>query len=203
MFPHGDVHVLTSAPGLSPLLITTDDVVKLTRPDSIANVRYGGGGRPTRFICGFFACDDVLSAQLIARLPKLINCEIGADSAAALLLRSLQPSKAAARPGQAAALAKLSELLFVDAIQGYVESWRRMRTGSAVLRIATSAMGLRSSMPGQATTGRWNRSQELWAFPGLHWRSTSCDARGWRRCNTSRSGVSASQPMRSAKPTGR
>ena len=32
MFPHGDVHVLTSAPGLSPLLITTDDVVKLTRP---------------------------------------------------------------------------------------------------------------------------------------------------------------------------
>ena len=70
MFPHGDVHVLTSTPGLKPLQITTDDVVKLTRPDSIANVHYGGGGVRTRFICGFFACDDVLSEQLVASSSK-------------------------------------------------------------------------------------------------------------------------------------
>src|SRR5208282_1585414 len=47
MFPHGDVHILASTPGLSPLQITTDDVVRLTRPGEIANVRYGGGGART------------------------------------------------------------------------------------------------------------------------------------------------------------
>jgi AraC-like DNA-binding protein len=122
MFPHGDVHVLASTPGLGPLQITTDDVIKLVRPDSIANVHYGGGGARTRFICGFFACDDLLSEQLIARLPRLIRCEAGAHSAASLLLESLQPSQAAERLGQGAILGKLSELLFVEAIRDYVES---------------------------------------------------------------------------------
>jgi hypothetical protein len=66
MFPHGDVHVLASTLGLKPMQITTDAVVKLTRPDSIARVRYGGNGARTRLICGFFACDEVLSEQLLA-----------------------------------------------------------------------------------------------------------------------------------------
>ena len=122
MFPHGDVHVLASTPGLKPMQITTDAVVKLTRPDSIARVRYGGNGARTRLICGFFACDEVLSEQLLARLPRLMHCKIGADSGAALLSRSVQPSRAAAQLGLGAVLGKLSELLFVDAIRAYVES---------------------------------------------------------------------------------
>src|SRR5262249_39411519 len=55
VFPHGDQHVLASAPGLSPMQITTDLVAKLTRPDAIARVRHGGEGAKTRLICGFFA----------------------------------------------------------------------------------------------------------------------------------------------------
>ena len=122
LFPHGDVHVLSSMRGLTPLQITTDAVLKLTRPDSIAHVRYGGDGATTRLICGFFACDEVLSGQLIARLPKLMHCKIGAYSAAALLPRSTRASRADARLGLGAVLGKLSELLFVDAIRAYVES---------------------------------------------------------------------------------
>jgi hypothetical protein len=112
MFPHGDVHVLASMPGLTPLQITTDAVVRLTRPDSIARVRYGGNGARTRLICGFFACDEVLSEQLVARLPRLMHCKIGADSGATLLSRSVQTSRAAAQLGLGAVLGKLSELLF-------------------------------------------------------------------------------------------
>lgn len=122
MFPHGDVHVLASTPGLRPLQITTDAVLKLTRPDSIASVRYGGEGAQTRLICGFFACDEILSEQLVARLPKLIHCQINADSAAALLPRSVRPSHTGATLGRGAVLGKLSELLFVDAIRAHVES---------------------------------------------------------------------------------
>jgi len=121
MFPHGDVHVLASTPGLKPLQITTDAIVKLTRPDSIATVRYGGRGARTRLICGFFACDEVLSEHLVARLPRIMHCKVGADSGAALLSRSVRPSRAAAELGLGAVLGKLSELLFVDAIRAYIE----------------------------------------------------------------------------------
>jgi len=122
LFPHGDVHVLSSRCGLAPLRITTDAVVKLTRPDSIATVRYGGGGATTRLICGFFACDEVLSGQLIERLPRLMHCKAGSYSAAALLPRSVQPPRGAVSLGLGAVLGKLSELLFVEAIGAYVES---------------------------------------------------------------------------------
>jgi hypothetical protein len=44
MLPHGDVHVLSSQPGLQAMRITTDMTVKLARPDSMARVRDGGGG---------------------------------------------------------------------------------------------------------------------------------------------------------------
>ena len=122
LFPQGDVHVVSSTPGLKPLQITTEAVVKLTRPDAIAAVHYGGDGARTRLICGFFACDEVLSEQLLARLPKLMHCKVAADGAAGLLSRSLRPTGAALQLGAAAVLGKLSELLFVDAIRSYVES---------------------------------------------------------------------------------
>jgi len=122
MFPRGDVHVLSSTPRPAPLQITTQAVVKLTRPDAIAAVRYGGDWARTRLICGFFACDEVLSEQLFARLPGLMHCAVAADGAAGLLSRSLRPAGVAAQLGAAAVLGKLSELLFVDAIRAYVES---------------------------------------------------------------------------------
>jgi AraC-like DNA-binding protein len=122
MFPHGDVHVLASKPGLRPLQITTEAVVKATQPNSIARICYGGEGARTRLICGFFACDELLSEQLVARLPRVIHCHISAESAAALLPQWVRPPGAAALPGLGAVLGKLSELLFVDAIRNYVES---------------------------------------------------------------------------------
>jgi len=64
----------------------------------------------------------VLSEQLLARLPRLTHCNIGVDSGAALLSRSVQPSREDAQLGFGAVLGKLSELLLVDAIRAYVES---------------------------------------------------------------------------------
>ena len=121
LFPHGDVHVLSSTPGLSPMQITTEFVTKLTRPDSIANVRYGGQGEKTRLICGFFACDATLSGHLMARFPKAMHSRFDADSAATLLPKSVRPANGP-RPGAGAVLGKLSELLFVDAIRAYIET---------------------------------------------------------------------------------
>jgi AraC-like DNA-binding protein len=120
LFPHGDVHVLSSTHGLQPMQITTEAVAKLTRPDSIARTRYGGSGSKTRLICGFFACEPLLAEQLLKRLPRIMRCKVAADSSATLLLKSLAPTKKDASPGSGAVLGKLSELLFVDAVRSFV-----------------------------------------------------------------------------------
>ncbi len=122
LFPHGDVHVLGSRTGIKSLKITTEAVLAATHPDSIARVRYGGNGEVTRLVCGFFACDEQLSAQLIERLPRIICHRSGAYRAAALLPPPTGADGEAAQAGFGAVLAKLSELVFVDAIRAYVES---------------------------------------------------------------------------------
>jgi len=122
MFPHGDVHVLSSARGLTPMQITTEAVVRLTRPDAIANVQYGGGGEGTRIVCGFFACEEALSGHLVAKLPRRLHVAAAADTVAGALARSVHSLRESARPGAGAVIGKLSELLFVDAVRSYIES---------------------------------------------------------------------------------
>ena len=95
------------------------DNPNLMSPRHISTLREGAR---TRLICGFFACDEMLSEQLVARLPRFIRCHINADSAAALLPQWVKPADTAAILGLGAVLGKLSELLFVDAIRTYVES---------------------------------------------------------------------------------
>lgn len=122
LFPQGDVHVLTSTPGATPMQITTEVVVKLTRPDSIAKVRYGGDGAPTRLICGFFACDEMLSERVVSRLPRVMHCPVGADGIAHLFSQALRTEgNGTTQIGLGAILGKLSELLFIDAIRTYAQ----------------------------------------------------------------------------------
>ena len=141
LFPYGDVHVLGSRTGIRVLKITTDSVLKLTQPDSIAKVRYGGTGDMTRLVCGFFACDEHLSARLIERLPHIIRHRSGAYSVGALLPPSTQPGEAV-HPGFGALLAKLSELVFVDAVRAYIESHPEQEGWLAGLRDRHVSRGL-------------------------------------------------------------
>jgi len=153
-FPHGDVHVLGSRTGLKPLKITTDAVLKLTRPDSIAKTRHGGAGDSTTLVCGFFACDEQLSAQLIERLPRVIRHRSAAYSAGALLPSSGRAPAEAMQPGFGAVLAKLSELVFVDAIRAYVESLPEQEgwLGGLRDRCVSSGLALIFGRPGEPWT---------------------------------------------------
>lgn len=149
-FPHGDVHVLGSRSGIKPLKITTEAVLKLTRADSIARTRYGGGGDPTGLVCGFFACDEQLSAQLIERLPPIIRHSSAAYSAGALLPAASRSREEQTQPGFGAVLAKLSELVFVDAIRAYVEALPEQEGWLAGLRdrYVSGALALIYRSPG-------------------------------------------------------
>src|SRR5882757_1226951 len=91
----------------------------------LIQMRHGGGGAATRFVCGYLACSRSVCRPLLEALPRLLRIPIG-DGPAAVLLRELLRmgvrESSASRPGAGSMLAKLSELLFVEAMRRYSEN---------------------------------------------------------------------------------
>lgn len=121
MFPGGSAHRMTSAPGLPPPRGAAD-LKKLfaSRPRRLA---YGGGGAPTRIVCGYLACDTRLARLLLDGLPPVVRISLRDSEAGAWLESSVRYALAEARtprPGGASLLSRLAELLFIEVLRRYV-----------------------------------------------------------------------------------
>ena len=76
-------------------------------------------------MCGFLAVDEVLSNPLLASLPRLFKVDVRNGSGSAWLESSLRfaaEEAAVSRAGGATVLAKLSELLFVEAVRRCIDT---------------------------------------------------------------------------------
>lgn len=123
MFPHGDGHRMGSDLQLSP--VPAETLVVPAASGGLARVDYGGGGARTRFVCGFLECDSRLCKPLLDALPRMLKVPLGNGPAASWIIDTLRRGAAethAPRAGTDAVLAKLSELLFVEAMRYYLES---------------------------------------------------------------------------------
>jgi len=123
LLPHDDTHVLGSDLQLAPL--DAAGMVALPPTGEMIELRHGGGGEPTRFVCGYLLCDRRMSRPLFDSLPHLLRIPLGDTPGAgwvADLLRVGVRETAASNPGSASMLAKLSELLFVEAMRRYAAS---------------------------------------------------------------------------------
>lgn len=168
LFPQGDAHRLTSSPGLAP---GDPDVATHVAPRStrsapglaaplppLAPLRLDGGGRDrTRLVCGFLGCDARPFNPLLAALPRVLvvpgAAEAGSWSAA--LLRGAVEESSALRPGGAAVLEKMSEMLFVAALRHHADGLATDAPGwLAGLRDATvgSALARLHARPGEPWT---------------------------------------------------
>ena len=124
LFPQDDRHMLGSDLHIAPL-----DTDNLPRPSADAapdvfELRHGGGGTATRFVCGYLACSRSLCRPLFEALPRVLRIPIGDGQASALLRELLRlgvRESGTPRPGTASTLAKLAELMFVEALRRYVE----------------------------------------------------------------------------------
>ncbi|HZV93739.1 MAG TPA: AraC family transcriptional regulator [Caldimonas sp.] len=134
MFPRGDAHVLSSAPGMhshgddSEWRITTRD-----DPKPIAVAFHDGVCDPgaelpasdagTVFICSFVSCDLRPFNPLIHALPRLMHLSASGVGAwvAPMLAQAVSESRER-RPGSAALLERVSEMVFVDAARRHLES---------------------------------------------------------------------------------
>ena len=95
-------------------------------------LRHGGGGATTRVICGYVAYDRIASGPLFVGLPAVVRVPIGEGPRGGVLadlLRMAVRESVNATPGAASVLAKLSELVFVEALRLYSESMPRGNRG--------------------------------------------------------------------------
>jgi AraC-like DNA-binding protein len=130
IFPHNDDHLMGSHLDLPP--VPAKQVVRGSPGGGLWVIRHGGGGALTRVVCGFLGCDRLEGNPLADALPPVLRFDTREGSAAAWIRSSLEFAAdeiAERRAGSETVLAKLSELLFVEALRRYVESISEEQTG--------------------------------------------------------------------------
>lgn len=120
LLPRNDEHVLASAPGLPP--VSGASLMQAAPEGRLARIRHGGGGAPTRIVCGFLGM-DTLRNPLIDVLPQALVLDTGGEPAEgwiAASFRYVAGDVAVVPVGADIMLAKLAELLFVEAVRRHV-----------------------------------------------------------------------------------
>ncbi len=121
IFPHGEPHILGNGSPVKPL----DNEQELQRimSQGLRVSRFGGGGEITRFVCGYMACEPQLSQVFLGGLPPVLKINIRNDASGEWLENSIRYSVGngdTSGPGGEAVIAKLAEVLFVEALRRYI-----------------------------------------------------------------------------------
>jgi AraC-like DNA-binding protein len=140
IFPHGEPHTMCSHPGTKATALGA--VFSQSSPDATPQVAFGGGGKKSRFICGYLNCDQRFN-PLVSALPTMLLVRSSNDYASveaidgngsrpahvpprsgtwlSTTLKFTIHEARAARPGNAAMLGRLTELMFVEILRQYMQ----------------------------------------------------------------------------------
>lgn len=122
LLPHNHMHLLGSDVQLPP--VPSRDIVHYDPNAELFTITHGGGGQSTRVVCGFLGCERVDGNPLLQSLPALIRFDTR-EAASEQWIRSSFEFAASAlqtkKSSDSAILARLSELLFMEAVRHYVE----------------------------------------------------------------------------------
>lgn len=128
VLPYGDTHVMGDPPDAEPVPIASLlPPLPWTTPPVL---RHGGDGAPTRILCGYLHCEDLLFQPLLKALPPLIHVRPATPSGMEWLRASARyalegiGSPRAAGPG-----ARLPEMLLIESLRQYVAALPPARTG--------------------------------------------------------------------------
>jgi AraC-like DNA-binding protein len=157
VFPQGDPHVLSSAPGMRG---APDPSMFVRRSPLPLVYEMGGGGEDrARVVCCFLGCDERPYNPLLGALPRVIHLSARGPNAPSGWLGTLVniavTESGAARPGGENVLARLSELMFVEVIRGYLATLPADQSGwLAGLRdpVVAQALGAMHTEPSAAWT---------------------------------------------------
>jgi AraC-like DNA-binding protein len=127
IFPNGDANIMASDPGMrgtpdwDAYYRTVDELLPLS---ITVNAGAGAEGDPERcrFVCGYLACDTRPFNPLLEALPRVVSAPVSAESWQwmARLLDAAVEASGQDTAGREAMLAKLAELMFVEALRGHI-----------------------------------------------------------------------------------
>ena len=160
LMPQGDTNLLGSDLQLAP--VDADSLLRPALPGGMPTIDHGGGGDEARILCGFLSCDKALCRLLLEALPRLLRVPLGDGPGAAWLMSLVRrgaQENTAPGPGSGTLLAKLAELLFVEAMRRYVEALPQDQTGWLA--------GLRDRYLGRALTLMHERPAHDWTVDEL------------------------------------
>jgi len=140
VFPRGDQHTMRSHGARTPTPLTS--IFTPGAQDEPPQLLFGGGGRTSRFVCGYLNCDQRFS-PLVEALPTMLVVRnrdeystIEAVDASGVHPAVVPPGSgtwlgttlkftineaSTARPGNAAMLGRLTELMFVEILREYIQ----------------------------------------------------------------------------------
>jgi AraC-like DNA-binding protein/alpha-D-ribose 1-methylphosphonate 5-triphosphate synthase subunit PhnG len=124
LFPQEGRHLMGTDLQLAPMEREAAFTPDPASDAQFFQIRHGGGGATTRFVCGYLALDRAAFRPLLQSLPRVVRIPIGDGPAAAMLRELFQAGvreSAALRPGASSVLAKVAELLFVEALRRHAE----------------------------------------------------------------------------------
>jgi AraC-like DNA-binding protein len=159
--PHGDPHVVSSAPGMraEPTL----DIHRRSEDTPPFVLTIGGDGPDdTGLICGFFSCDARPFNPLLDSLPRFIRFGRDSGTRHGLLdqfIRFATAEMGRKEAGSQSVLNRLSELMFVEVIRLYMNQLGDSKTGWLA--------GLRDPLVGRALMLLHARPTHAWTLEEL------------------------------------
>jgi len=130
LLPRNDMHLMGS--DLRLPAVPGKEVIRPPRDGGLFSIHHGGTGSCTRMVCGFLGCASTEGNPVISSLPPLLRVKLEQGGAAEWIRSTFQYAAeevSAGRPGSETVLAKVSELLFVEAVRRYAEELPDGRTG--------------------------------------------------------------------------
>jgi AraC-like DNA-binding protein len=148
IFPHADKHRMCSHTGARPAPL--DGAVAQAVADGVGQISLGGGGKTSRFICGYLNCDQRFN-PLLGALPNIlvVRARDEYSSVEAVDRNGVRPAQVpqgsstwlsttlkftvhearSGRPGNGAMLGRLTELMFVEILRQYMQQLPADNTG--------------------------------------------------------------------------
>jgi len=118
VFPHGEPHMMSSAPGQRVLPIRLG-AVPGRYPDTVV---LGEGDDPrATLVCGFLGCDRRPYNPLLATLPSQIHLRGLPEGWLRTFAHQVVAESRAKRAGAESILKRLAELMFVEVLRRYIE----------------------------------------------------------------------------------
>jgi AraC-like DNA-binding protein len=162
VFTQGQPHTMSSQPGMRADPPTPDVLEIATAGRKPFGINYGDGPASAKLVCGYFACDARPFNPLLESLPPMFKAGEARNEGTGRIvdfIRIAVAESAENHAGRESVLTKLSELMFVDVLRGYLAALPSEQVGWLA--------GLRDPMIARALSLMHGKPSHNWTIEEL------------------------------------